>query len=1201
MTLSKLINEILSEWAYRVEDGMPDVKNPTHLNELGIVLSEMGLSHIKNDLVKNLTEAEEGGFKNPALNKKINYKNAKGEDAEGIVGNLLRLPAEHPGRKAAERTLPPEGSEERDALNKDLGGEGQPTKPEEPKGKEGGEDKGDAEKEKQQQAQAMFDPKSDPAMGARLDKEKETLAQLAGKDEKPEDDKIDGDDVDKDGKIDGTDIKAEPTLDKVPAKFREEVNTKLQDLLGEVEVEEKRAEGVVLKDMGLNSKDELTDENKDEFKARMKKENKPPNLNLCKVTVPGTNLYCDENKGLKRDEMPQFKGKPVEGKPAAGMQADPKTGLVDIEGMYRDHLKEKGISISEPMEVPSESLKATQDELVGAQVVSMTKALDKDPKNPFITAPIYVSKDGYIVDGHHRWAAIMGYNMKNADNPIPMKVMVIDDNIDSVIPDAIEFADGQGIERMSGKTAGKDLNKKEGPAGGPNSEPPKNEPGRPDTTPKTEMKEELFPMIDSLIEGIINDFIKEANPKGKANPSKEHPGYYHRGGGYYSKQPDGEITHKSDRGTLRALTSKEKAAKNKTIAPPVKGKKPAPTKTVAQDKDLQARASREKAALAKDKKQTATPTPKPKAAPSGKISNKMEEDDVFFSKKKVQDKLKDVNNVISKLPMNKNEKKVLFGIVGKALRGEELTKAERKFASDWVTFPATSDPKIYFAPAKGEFKTHIKVELGKGIEDRDSFNEYLERNEIFDAGHAVRKKSMVASNLTKNRKPVKVEGIEKDKDGRTQSCKIGNTTFRRYPEPDENELLDQFKKRGITNPEEEVRKTLIAIKRHNEYVEFIASQEDIETIDFGYDTDTPDGRKNTIESIKKMMFNKLNADFGKFFKGKIPPDAKNILNLIKNISNPYNGISPERMQQEIDAIAKLMNANPEFRAGVPDMQEIFDFMVKLGQGYAGFMPSASNWKVTDIVTYKPSQEIRIKKGESPAEAIANNFQNIISTSLIEGGLSVKYEKGGASAGYDKVLMTRYKKHKNFDTQKEILTLFDTYKWSFTPGEENRVKSAEEIDAKEAELNSVLERAKKAGILTEEQITEIQMEGDEQAARMAAKVEKKVPFKNFKQCFGKTDKEQKANYENYKKQCGMWCKMGAIAEALNNNDMDYQLFGNLRTVYPKKGEPRHETIDGVSTLSGMGWSYDPGIAATGKECKYLSLNNANSSHIEPIKR
>ena len=1432
MNLLQLIDKIISEWAYRVNDGMPDVKNPTHVKELGIVLSEMGLSHIKNDLVenlltekgktpeKNVVEADKN-FKNPILNKSVKYKNAKGEDSEGLVGNLLRLPKEHPGRQAAERMLPPEGSEERDSLNKDLGGEGQPTKPEDEKGKEGGGEEAAPKEDPIQKAAPMFDPKLDPAMGHRLDKEKETLTKLADTQKERE-----------------AEAEKELKPEKETGDFNPIPAVDVQNEIPEADPDTFGGESDIPN--GIDEKD-LQKFNTDISKVQQivadakAKGEKAPNINLCQITVPGTNLYCDDNLGIPRAEMPQFKGKPQPGTPAAEMEVD-KDGEVDTEPLFKKMLKEKGITVSQT-EVPADKLKATQSELVGAKVVGMMGALEENPQHEKITAPIYVSRDGYVIDGHHRWAAIAAYNAKHPDSQIPMKVQVIDQDIKDAIPMCNKFAEEQGVaakkadanaetpkeqpkesaklepanddpksnaKKFKGETSGKEIQTIELEGGGqvfgtvhrntkmvddiinqvknsipkekwkdivfvgeggatnnngelefhdemdyaapkfkelgagidtfdgdeldvhePNSklyqkqlektglnqsqvnagnwasmigqgegtdtmQPSKflddegknflqnaakeagfppienwDEPTEQDKDtlyrlsfpedngdketkindiqvafneirdenliekskelaakgkipitiageghidlvdkmmkPKQEMKEELFPMIDSLIEGIIAEFIREANPKAKATPSKEHPGYYHRGGGYYSKQPDGEITHKSDRGTFRALTAREKAEKNKTAAPPVKGKKPAPKKTVAQDKDLQARVGREKAALNKDKKTATATTPKPKAAPSGKISNKMEEDDVFFSKKKVQDKLKDVNTVISKLPMTKDEKKVLFGIVGKALRGEELTKAERRFASDWVTFPATSDPKIYFAPAKGEFKTHIKVELGKGIEDRDSFNEYLERNEIFDAGHAVRKKSMVASNLTRDRKPIKVEGIEKDKDGKTQSCRIGNTVFKRYPEPDEKELLDQFKKRGIINPEEEVRKTLIAIKRHNEYVEFIASQEDIETIDFGYDTDTADGRKNTIESIKKMMFNKLNADFGKFFKGKIPPDAKNILNLIKNISNPYNGISPERMQEEIDAIAKLMNANPEFRAGVPDMQEIFDFMVKLGQGYAGFMPSASNWKVTDIVTYKPSQEIKMKKDESPAEAIANNFQNIISTSLIEGGLSVKYEKGGASAGYDKVLMTRYRKHKNFDTQKEILTLFDTYKWSFTPGEENRVKSKEEIDAKEEELNSVLERAKKAGILTEEQITEIQMEGEEQAARMAAKVEKKIPFKNFKQCFGKTDKEQKANYENYKRQCGMWCKMGAIAEALNNNDMDYQLFGNLRTVYPKKGEPRHETIDGVTTLSGMGWSYDPGIAATGKECKYLSLNNANSSHIEPISR
>ena len=185
MNVSELINEILSEWAYRVDDGMPNPKNPTHLKELGIVLSEMGLSHIKKDLVESLLtekgktpekvkEAEEGNFSNPVLNKKVTYKSASGEDKEGIVGNLLRQPKGTPARDAAEKVLPPEGSPEREELNKELGGEGQPKGEKEP-----GAEKGAGEDEKMKQAAAMFDPKSDPAMAARLDKEKEVQAQLA--------------------------------------------------------------------------------------------------------------------------------------------------------------------------------------------------------------------------------------------------------------------------------------------------------------------------------------------------------------------------------------------------------------------------------------------------------------------------------------------------------------------------------------------------------------------------------------------------------------------------------------------------------------------------------------------------------------------------------------------------------------------------------------------------------------------------------------------------------------------------------------------------------------------------------------------------------------------------------------------------------------------------------------------------------------
>jgi hypothetical protein len=137
MTLSELINEIISEWGCRVDDGMPNPKNPQHLKELRDVLEVMGLSSIKNELIENLLEGDT--FKNPALNKVVRYKDVHGEDAEGKVGNLMRRPSEEDAHQKAVSTLGGKDSDRyKEAMN-DLGGEGQPKKKDE---KEGGSEDG---------------------------------------------------------------------------------------------------------------------------------------------------------------------------------------------------------------------------------------------------------------------------------------------------------------------------------------------------------------------------------------------------------------------------------------------------------------------------------------------------------------------------------------------------------------------------------------------------------------------------------------------------------------------------------------------------------------------------------------------------------------------------------------------------------------------------------------------------------------------------------------------------------------------------------------------------------------------------------------------------------------------------------------------------------------------------------------------------
>ncbi len=196
---------------------------------------------------------------------------------------------------------------------------------------------------------------------------------------------------------------------------------------------------------------------------------KAPNFNLCQVAIPGTNLFCGDNKGIPRAEMPQFKGTPRAGSPADKLPKD-KDGEVDTEEFFKQMLEKDGIKVSEPTTVPPDRLKATQSELVGVKVAGMSKVLaDKNhPAYGKITAPIYVSRDGYVLDGHHRWAAVVAHNASNPNDQIEMQVRVIDDDIEPLVQKSNKFAEDIGIRAKAADT---------GSAGdGKSAETPKEEP-----------------------------------------------------------------------------------------------------------------------------------------------------------------------------------------------------------------------------------------------------------------------------------------------------------------------------------------------------------------------------------------------------------------------------------------------------------------------------------------------------------------------------------------------------------------------------------------------------------------------------------------------------------------------------------------------------------------------------------------------------
>lgn len=173
------------------------------------------------------------------------------------------------------------------------------------------------------------------------------------------------------------------------------------------------------------------------------------NINLCNVTVAGTSLFCvdhlrdEDGQPLERIKMPQLSGDAVPGSEASKIVD--KRGEADAGPAFLKFLKTNGVS-SKEMQVEAGSLKASQAELIGAKVAKIMAR----GKGKMSRGPIYVSRDNYVIDGHHRWAAAIGLDLKDGMGGFAIDVVKIDMPISEVLQVARDFTDGFGIQRVSG-------------------------------------------------------------------------------------------------------------------------------------------------------------------------------------------------------------------------------------------------------------------------------------------------------------------------------------------------------------------------------------------------------------------------------------------------------------------------------------------------------------------------------------------------------------------------------------------------------------------------------------------------------------------------------------------------------------------------------------------------------------------------------
>ena len=178
-----------------------------------------------------------------------------------------------------------------------------------------------------------------------------------------------------------------------------------------------------------------------------------PDWDFGRLSVKGTNLFAAQSKGIRRINMPQFSGLAEPGTHAAQVAGGPGK-FADLTDEFEQHLKDHGVKV-EHTTVPAGHLRATQSELVGSKVAGFANAfLHGNPKAVnAMKEPIMVTKDGYVIDGHHRWGANMLVDAVDGrlNSDTPMNVRKVDMEIGSMIPLANEWARQVGIASAAAK------------------------------------------------------------------------------------------------------------------------------------------------------------------------------------------------------------------------------------------------------------------------------------------------------------------------------------------------------------------------------------------------------------------------------------------------------------------------------------------------------------------------------------------------------------------------------------------------------------------------------------------------------------------------------------------------------------------------------------------------------------------------------
>jgi hypothetical protein len=105
--MKSLINKLVREWAWRVNNGMPDPKDRSHLDILADVFRSMKYSEqFISEYISQLSEVDDETV--------IKYKDEDGKDAEMLAKTARTMPMDHPAKKAWDVEKEKEATDKKD-------------------------------------------------------------------------------------------------------------------------------------------------------------------------------------------------------------------------------------------------------------------------------------------------------------------------------------------------------------------------------------------------------------------------------------------------------------------------------------------------------------------------------------------------------------------------------------------------------------------------------------------------------------------------------------------------------------------------------------------------------------------------------------------------------------------------------------------------------------------------------------------------------------------------------------------------------------------------------------------------------------------------------------------------------------------------------------------------------------------------------